>query len=296
MNIKFLSDNTIRLDKYISQNTNFSRNQIQKLINNNLVLVNNKPVLGKYILKKNDIVKILENKLSSKANIKNNSIFKKIRIIFQNDDFLVIYKPAGLAVHKTHNPNEITLVDFLLKKFPQIKGVGEEVNRPGIVHRIDKNVSGLLVIALHNKQYEYFKNLFITQKIKKSYLALVYDNIINDSGKINFRIQRSKQNKTIMAALPEKTPLGKEASTKYKVLKRYPKYTLLKLKLITGRTHQIRVHLKAFGHSIVNDHKYSTKRQVITENLDQIFLHAYKIKFIDINGKKENFMPHYRQI
>lgn len=223
----------------------------------------------------------------------------EIRIIENQPNFLIVYKPAGLIVHSGQGVKEEALSDILSKKFPIIKTVGDDINRPGIVHRLDKEVSGLLIIPKNNESFLFFKNLFKNRIIKKAYIALVHGQIINDEASINFPIARSKKNGK-MAALPLKIAdnkekkgnrdlgnlnslsLAKEAQTYFKVEKRFRNYTLLKILTSTGRTHQIRVHLSAYGHPIVGDNIYANKKCKIKNDklkLNRIFLEANYLSF-----------------
>lgn len=241
--------------------------------------------------------------------MKLNQLQKKERylIIDKTNDFLIIYKPAGLIVHSGPGVKEEALSDFLIKDFPEIKDVGEDLNRPGIVHRLDKEVGGLLIIARNNPSFSYFKNQFKNHLINKGYIALVYKKIDKDFDTINFPIARSKKTGK-MAALPMSSNVdknkpsnrdigniksllsSKQAQTKFTVLKRFVNYSLLKIKTSTGRTHQIRVHLGAYGHPIVGDNIYGGKKcreRNKKINLERIFLEANYLSFN--NQNKETF-------
>lgn len=204
-------------------------------------------------------------------------------ILHQNPTHLIISKPSGLTVHRGDltPPEEETLADLLLKKFPELKNVGE-AHRPGIVHRLDKDVSGIMVIARTQDAYENLVEQFKKRTVKKHYTALVYDFTKEKEGDIMLSIGRSKKNYSKFTTKP-----GKNALTKYTV-KEYCKddaknleYTLLDVEPVTGRTHQIRVHLKAIGHPIVSDTKYSFKPQRKIKPVSRLFLHASSIAFQD---------------
>ena len=232
-------------------------------------------------------------------------------IIFEDKNYLVINKPAGLAVHAGGNLKEKTLADFLIERYPKIKEVGDDPIRPGIVHRLDKDVSGLMVIALTNKSFENLKEQFKTREINKNYLALVYGKVSKENDIINFPIKRSRDGYK-MAALPLNTEelltrhtpknrdqgniagvfSSKEAITEFKIIKRLINYTYLDVKIKTGRTHQIRVHFFAYGHPLVGDTLYNTKKTKFKNqklNLGRVFLVAYKLSFMDLNGEKKEF-------
>ncbi|MGC8776284.1 MAG: RluA family pseudouridine synthase [Minisyncoccia bacterium] len=205
------------------------------------------------------------------------------QIIYENENFLAINKPAGMLVHPTTKNEKDTLVDWLIKKYPQIKNVGENPNRPGIVHRLDKDTSGVMLIAKNQKFFEYLKNLFKKHLIKKTYLALVWGVPKNKSGTINLPIGL-KSGTTKRTIYSKK--LQKEAQTKYQLLKiienqNKEKLSLLEIWPLTGRTHQIRVHLKAIGHPICGDKLYGKKN----DGFNQLMLHSLAIEFNLDNGK-----------
>ncbi|PIR12937.1 RluA family pseudouridine synthase [Candidatus Falkowbacteria bacterium CG11_big_fil_rev_8_21_14_0_20_39_10] len=219
--------------------------------------------------------------------------YKKIK---ENKEFLIINKPSGLIVHRAGHIKEESLADQLLKKYPKLEKVGEDPSRPGIVHRLDKLVSGLMVIPKTQESFNNLKKQFQERQITKVYTALVYGRIEADEGEIDFPIKRSSQGNK-MAAIPktvkkETNPDGRQAVTEFEVIKKFINYTLLKVKIKTGRTHQIRVHLFAFGHSIVGDDLYSAKKTREKNKklgLDRIFLAATKLGFKDLDGVYQEF-------
>ncbi len=222
--------------------------------------------------------------------------------VFENKNYLVINKPSGLLVHGAPHIKEPTLVDQLLKKYPDLARVGEDPDRPGIVHRLDKEVSGLMVIPKTQDAFDNLKKQFQARTVNKKYTALVYGKIEKDEDEINFPITRSSKGFK-MAAKPftakgEVSKDGKQAITEFEVKKRFINYTLLKIKIKTGRTHQIRVHLLAYAHPIVGDNLYSTKktrekntclRRQEKINLGRIFLVADELSFVDMKGEKQEF-------
>lgn len=232
-------------------------------------------------------------------------------IIFEDDDYLVINKPAGLAVHGGGNIKEETLADLLIARYPKIVKVGDDEARPGIVHRLDKEVSGLMVIAKNNDSFDNLKEQFKKRDINKQYLALVYGKLANDEGEINFPIKRSSEGYK-MAAMPlnavdlltRRNPKSrdtgnisgvfkaKEAITLFKVKTRFVNYTLLEVKIKTGRTHQIRVHFFALGYPLVGDNLYCTKKTKLKNEklkLGRVFLMASQLSFTDLQGEKRKF-------
>ena len=232
-------------------------------------------------------------------------------IIFEDDDCLVINKPAGLAVHGGGNIEGETLTDLLINHYPKISQVGDDPMRPGIVHRLDKDVSGLMVVAKNNESFKNLKEQFKKREINKQYFALVHGQVINDDGDINFPIKRA-QDGYRMAAMPlnaadllvRRSPKprdkgnisgvfkAKEAITNFKVIKRFINYTYLEVKIKTGRTHQIRVHFFAYGHPLVGDTLYFTKKTKAKNekiNLGRVFLMASRLSFSTRTGEKKDF-------
>ncbi len=223
-----------------------------------------------------------------------------IEIIKKTKNYLIINKPAGLLVHSTKNSTEETLSDYLIKKYPKIKSVGEESNRHGIVHRLDKDVSGLMVIALTQKSYLNLKEQFKNRTIGKHYKALICGHLPEKHGTISFPIKRSRKGFK-MAAVPKsykslendnENEKLREAISKYKVIKEYTNFSLVDVKIETGRTHQIRVHFLALNTPLAGDKLYFTKNSLKVSkklNLNRIFLYANELSFLDLKNKKQNF-------
>lgn len=211
----------------------------------------------------------------------------KFNLVYEDGDVFVIEKPAGVAVHKAPGINEETLSEALLARFPELQGVGESAERPGIVHRLDKETSGLLLVARNQASFENLKKQFSDRDITKEYLALVAGKLSDDVGQIKFRIGRSVKHAR-MAARPESQE-GREALTEYEVLKRFVNATLVKVYILTGRTHQIRAHFHALGHPVVGDPLYKIKGVKIRQTPPRLFLHAAKLGFKDLNGKYHEF-------
>ncbi|MBU4360726.1 RluA family pseudouridine synthase [Patescibacteria group bacterium] len=293
-----------RLDKFLNKKLDISRSQIQKFIKNEKILVNNKKKATHYFLKVGDEISVNIYQLT--VNKKNKKILNKIKIIAETDDYLVINKPSGLLVHPTdNNQEENTLVDWLIKKYPEIKklrslsagaikggkGAKAEKLRPGIVHRLDRGVSGLMVIAKNQKTFNSLKKQFQTRKIKKNYIALVHNEIEQEHGTIERPIARSKKT-GLMIAKSTADKQAKPSITEFEILQRFKNYTLLKINLKTGRTHQIRVHLKSIGHSVVGDTLYQTRDQKHKKqkfNLNRIFLCATSLSFKDLEKNSQEF-------
>lgn len=213
------------------------------------------------------------------------------KVIYEDKNFLAIDKPAGLLVHPTANSKEKTLVDWLLKRYPEIKKVGDlpagrqVQTRPGIVHRLDRDTSGIILVARNQKYFEYLKNLFQTRAIKKTYRALVYGRVMPRRGIIEreIKIKSGTTKRTVFRGRSEKA-----AVTEYKVLKHFDNFSWLEVQPLTGRTHQIRVHLASIGHPVVGDKLYGHKKpkEIRLLNIDRQMLHAYSLEFSPSPGKR----------
>ncbi len=209
------------------------------------------------------------------------------RIIYEDKNFLAIDKPAGILVHPTVNSKEPTLIDWLKEKYPEIASVGDEPKtRPGIVHRLDRGTSGIMLIARNQKYFEYLKNLFQTRAIKKTYRALVYGKLTPKKGIIEkeIKVKAGTTQRTVFKGRGERS-----AITEYKVLKYLSDFSWVEVAPLTGRTHQIRVHFVSIGHPIVGDKLYGPKKQLLRLNLDNVrrqMLHAYSLEFSPAPGKR----------
>lgn len=215
---------------------------------------------------------------------------QNLNIIYEDDDVIVIHKPAGIVVHpiKGHE-DERSLIGEFLKRNPKIKNVGDDKSRPGIVHRLDKDVSGLIVVAKNQNAFDSLKTQFQNRTIQKEYIALVYGKLPKDHDMITFKIARSKASGK-MVARPQAQE-GKEAITEYDVLKRFKNHTLVRVTLHTGRTHQIRVHFLSIDHPLVGDKLYRKKRMknIRPIEMDRVFLHANKLGFRLPDGTEKMF-------
>ena len=227
-------------------------------------------------------------------------ILSEVKVLAETDDMLVLSKPAGISMHPVRRGQSNTLTEWLSTRYPQILGVGEAPERPGMVHRLDKDTSGIVLVAKTQKAFMALKKLFQERKIQKEYLALVYGTVSSPSGVIDKPLGRVK------GSIRRATPGGKrafggelrEALTEYSLHTRYPQYDLLSLKPKTGRTHQIRVHLASLGHPVVGDRLYRFKehrRDRLTP--PHQLLHAFRLNF-SLFGKKYRFeapLPAYFQ-
>lgn len=255
----------IRLDNFLAEALNTSRSQVTKMIKNKEVLVNGKIVKPGFLLKSKDYVVVnhalLDDTLPEKM---------ELDIVYEDDDVLVVNKANGVVVHPGAGNHHGTLVNGLLyhTKLSNINGL----ERPGIVHRIDAYTTGLLMVAKNNKAHEILADELANKKTYRKYIALVWGVILNDTGEIDAPIGRSKNDRKKMAVRAD----GKKAITHFRVLKRFEKATLIELKLETGRTHQIRVHMDYIGHPVVNDPVYGNKK--LFDDTGQC-LHAKEIGF-----------------
>lgn len=278
-----------RLDKFlVGQLTELSRSQIQKMIKDGQVLLNEKPTAVHHFLKEGDNITVEIIPQSPYPELDSGSQKKvyKLEIIYDDPDFLVINKPAGLLVHEAPGHQETTLVDLLLEKYPEMAKIGEDPIKPGMMHRLDREVSGLMVIAKTQTAFDHLKSQFKLRKVKKEYTALVYGQPAKPDGEIEFAIDRSVKGFK-MAAKPGGE--GRKATTKFVVLENLKDYSLLKLTPETGRTHQIRVHLNAYGLPIVGDNVYKPKKLKEKIKLDRIFLEASYLGFYDLEGQWQEF-------
>ncbi len=278
-----------RLDKYLHQlYKDISRSWIQKLIRDGKVLVNSKPAKAHLELQTGDVI---EGDIVPPAEIDLSPDPKiKWETVFESKDYIVINKPAGLVVHPSEGVKTGTLVNGLLHAYPDIARVGEDILRPGIVHRLDKDVSGLMIVTLSQKAFEYFKQLFKEHKVNKKYTALVFGVGMAQSGKISFPLARSKKGKIVSVSSTDQSHKKQQwAETEFEIVKEFTNYTLLKISTITGRTHQIRAHLHGIGHPIVGDQIYKISRYQKFNSVDQIFLCADQLSFIDLGSKKQEF-------
>jgi 23S rRNA pseudouridine1911/1915/1917 synthase len=267
----------IRIDKYLSEldSIDLTRAKIQKLIKTGNITVNGKEVKESYKINLDDNIEI--NVVKEETKLEGEDI--KLDVVYEDDDILVINKPSGMVVHPAPGNKEHTLVNALINYSKLSKRNGEF--RPGIVHRIDKDTSGLLIVAKNDKAHLFLENELKEHNIVRTYIALVNGVINHDTGKIDAPIGRSTSDRKKMEVTSKNS---KEAVTNFKVLERFKNVTLLELKLETGRTHQIRVHLKYIGHPVCNDPVYSNNKNI--DNYGQL-LHAREITFIHPTTKEK---------
>jgi len=257
----------IRIDKYLSENTEYSRELITKMLKDGFILVNKKQVKPSYKTKIEDIVEI-DGSYKIEQDI--NPTEMNLNIVYEDEDIMVINKPSGLVVHPGNGNTNNTLVNGLMYYTNELSDLGGN-ERVGIVHRLDKDTSGLMLVAKTNKAHEILSDDFKNKRVYREYYALLIGSFPSDTAHIDAPIGRSKTNFNKMEVRSD----GKDARTNLKVLKRYNNYTLVSLVLETGRTHQIRVHTSYIGYPIFNDPVYVNKQAT---DFGQ-FLHSKVIRF-----------------
>jgi 23S rRNA pseudouridine1911/1915/1917 synthase len=261
-----------RLDVFLSAHlSELSRAQIQKLITDQKVRLNNTWTKPSHKLKEGDVVEVEGREASRKSSLLPENI--PLDIIHSDEHIIVINKPAGLVVHPGAGVEAGTLVNALIHYFPGIERVGHP-ERPGIVHRLDKETSGVMVIARSDKAYAELKRQFKAREVEKVYLGLVRGHVQVAEGRIDWALGRHPRHRQRISI---RTKKPKAALTLYSVKKTFPEFTLLEIKPVTGRTHQIRVHFAAAGHPIVGDSRYGGKDKALREQ--RLFLHAWHIVF-----------------
>ncbi len=264
----------LRIDKYLTEKLSFSRSKIQKLIESGKVLVNNHEISSNYKVKLGDEIKI-EEISSDDGTIEAENI--DINVVYEDDDLLIINKESGMVVHPAVGHYTNTLVNALLYHF---KIESKDPIRPGIVHRLDKDTSGLMIVAKNEEMHDVLAKMIQEKKIKRCYVAIVNGVISHETGTIDAPIGRDPNNRQKMAVTDIN---GKDAITHFKVLKRFKNHTYIECMLETGRTHQIRVHLAYINHPVVNDPLYQKKK---TTEFGQM-LHSKSIEFIHPKTKKK---------
>lgn len=255
-----------RIDKYLAEELDISRSTVKKMIDEGFVLVNGKEVKASLILSEADEL-FVKDGFIKETSFEAEDI--PINIVYEDDDLLVINKKSGMVVHPGNGNTSGTLVNALMHYTKNLSN--KEAFRPGIVHRIDKDTSGLMLVAKNDKAHDILAEGFKNKTIKREYIALVCGVIGEDSGVIDAPIGRDAKDRKKMCVTSENS---KKAVTHFKVLKRYEDYTLLRLILDTGRTHQIRVHMKYIGHPVYNDPVYGKAYNDFAQ-----FLHSASIDF-----------------
>ena len=267
-----VENNGKRIDAYLSEKLeDTSRVTIQRLLEKGKILVNGKKVKASYKVQEGDKIQV-EEETPVETHIKAQNI--PLDIIYEDNDIIVVNKPKGMVVHPANGNPDGTLVNAIMAICKDsLSGIGGEI-RPGIVHRLDKDTSGVIVVAKNDKAHINLSEQIKEHKVKKTYIALVRGIVKENEATINMPIGRSEKDRKKMAV----TKKGKEAITHFKVLERYDNYTLLQVQIETGRTHQIRVHLAQVGYPIVGDEVYSNGKN--EWNIQGQCLHAKSLEFI----------------
>lgn len=259
-----------RIDKAISLlESEWSRSQIQNWLKDGAVLVNGEQIKPNYKVKKDDVI-IVSPPEAEPLDIQSEDL--NLEIIYEDADVLVVNKPRGMVVHPAPGHTSGTLVNGLMHHCTDLSGING-VMRPGIVHRIDKDTTGLLMVAKNDKAHESLVNQLVKKTVTRKYTALVHGHIPHDKGTIDAPLGRDKKDRQSMAVVDS----GKHAVTHFRVLERFGKFTLVECRLETGRTHQIRVHMKYIGFPLAGDPKYGPKKTI---DFDGQALHAGVLGFI----------------
>jgi len=274
-----VAESAIRLDKYLAREyPEFSRSRLQKLIAQGYILVNECGARASQKLNVGDKICVV---LPPPEQISLVAEPIPVDVIYEDDDLLVVDKPAGLVVHPSPGHTAHTLVNALLARCPGLSSFGDAM-RPGIVHRLDRDTSGLMIIAKNSSAQQYLINQFKARSVSKGYLVLVKGKLTPSQGIIDAPIGRDPSNRKRMAVVAG----GRQARTRYKVKEYLGEYTLLDVATETGRTHQIRVHLSAIGYPVVGDPVYGVRSAFVNRQ----FVHAYRLSFsLPADGEYREF-------
>lgn len=301
MNYIYENDENIRIDVYLASVSDLSRSSIQKLSKENKICVNNKPVKSNYKLLKGDEIS-LEYLEQVESSVEAENI--PIDIVYEDEYLLVVNKPKGMSVHPAVGTPNHTLVNALLYHCDFLSEIGGE-ERPGIVHRLDKNTSGLLVVAKTDEVHRFLQEAIQKREVSRKYKALVWGEVDFEDAKIDLPLGRDPKDRKKQAVIDDENLTSRNAITHIKVINRYNHFTLLEAKLDTGRTHQIRVHLTYIGYPVVGDEEYKGIKRKIPFQLNKLkdvefkklmdecngqLLHAFELSFVHpISGKQLTF-------
>jgi len=303
-----------RLDKLLVElKPELTRSQIQKMIKAGNITVNGKTVPAHYFVHAGDLVAVTEQKtengkqISENLNLLPTTYSLLPHVITETPDYLILEKPFGLLVHPTQKGETDTLANWLVERYPEIAKVGDEANRAGpstelragLVHRLDRDVSGLMVIARTQPMFEHLKAQFQDRQILKEYTALAYGKLPVE-GEIDLPIGRSPEGKFVAhprRGMEKFQAADRVAKTRYRVIEWVKEYSLVRVQILTGRTHQIRAHFSAIGHPIVGDQLYKPRKNIFTllrrrfkvVDPGRIFLHASQLAFTDRSGARQEF-------
>ncbi len=260
----------VRIDKYVSEHTEWTRSRIQQLIEQGAVLVNGQPTKSNYKLSSGDSI-CIEAQDVSELDVEAQDIPLDIR--YEDSDVIVINKPRGMVVHPANGNQRDTLVNALLYHCKDLSGING-VLRPGIVHRIDKDTTGLLIVAKNDEAHRSLSQQLSQKSVSRLYYALVHGTFAHEYGVIDAPIGRDESDRQKMAVTEKNS---KDARTHFKVVERFEGYTLVECRLETGRTHQIRVHMRYIEHPVVGDEKYGYRKTMKTGGQ---LLHAHRLTFL----------------
>ena len=263
-------DKGTRLDQYLVKQLDLTRTRVQNLIKENNIKVNNEKTKVAYKIEPNDSVRVYIPEVVEKDKEAEDI---KLDIVYQDGDIAIINKYSGMVVHPAHGHYSGTLVNAILFQIKDLSGINGEM-RPGIVHRLDKDTSGLIIVAKNDKAHTKLTEMFKNKEIKKTYLAIVKGKVSKETGRIETNIGRDEKDRKKMSVSRDEKK-GKLAITTYKVIDSNERYSLLDVNIETGRTHQIRVHMKHIGYPILGDIVYGRPDNKIMRQM----LHAYKLEF-----------------
>lgn len=269
-----------RIDTYLSAKYNLSRNMVQNLITDGKVKLRGEKIPKNYKIKSTDKDSDIEIEIPKEEVTEILPENIPIQILYEDEFLAVVNKPRGMVTHPSKGRYSGTLVNALLYKFPNNLSNYNGDDRPGIVHRLDKDTSGGLIIAKDNETHKALSKLFKEHEVVREYIAIVHGNIKTDEGRLEYSIGRNPKDRKKMAVTEKNS---KTAITDYKVIQRFDGFTFVRLSLYTGRTHQIRVHMSKIGHPVAGDKLYGPKKS----KLKILYLHSTKLEFIHpITGKK----------
>lgn len=276
-----------RLDVFLAARlASWTRSGVAKRLKQGAGKVNGKTAAVHQFLKAGNRVEFEEAAAKNEVRVES---LPPLEIIDETADWMVINKPAGLLVHPDVAHPAGTLVDLLIEHHPPIARIGEDPRRPGIMHRLDKEVGGLMVVAKTQAAFDDLKRQFAAHSVTKKYIALVHGALSKDEGDIKLRIARSRS-RSRMAAIPEKETAGKAAWTHYRVLRRFRGATLLELSILSGRTHQIRAHMHGLGHPVIGDPLYTARRVDRNIQSQKLLLQSIELEFTDpVGGERKRY-------
>lgn len=291
-----------RLDRFVTDRIgNVSRGTVIRAIREGKITVNDQPTKPSRTLREGDRISLPLSLSVEEITAPDASVNCTIPILCATEKFVVIDKPPGIQVHPSATEKGRTVTTVLLGQFPELKNVGPDSSRPGIVHRLDKDTSGVMIVARTQDAYEKLVNAFKKRKMHKEYLALVHGNLKHRTGIINLPIARAPRYTKLKVAHRKFRGRAKDALTRYAVMERFSGYDLVRAEPRTGRMHQIRVHLSSIGHPIVGDHTYYTKVHKRLQHIGakRFLLHAHTLSF-SLDGEDYSFTaplpPDFRSI